>query len=88
MQFNLFFERYRFILLNGQRDDRRHISRDRMLLQQLQAYVMELQGSSNSVLMSRTIALIHALIVVVEQRIRACGRNIADAYLGDVMHME
>ncbi|PWA79728.1 hypothetical protein CTI12_AA203030 [Artemisia annua] len=95
-QFYLFFERYRFILLNGQRDDRRHISRDRVLLQQLRAFLMELEGLPDSVLMSRSLVLLRALIAVVEQRIHAYARNVADAsrmsllvmdYLADVMHM-
>ncbi|PWA60947.1 hypothetical protein CTI12_AA377970 [Artemisia annua] len=95
-QFYLFFERYRFILLNGQRDDRRHITRDRVLLQQLQAFLRELEGSHESVLTNRSLALLHALIAIVEQRICAYGRNVADVgrmaslvmdYLADVMHM-
>ncbi|PWA94503.1 hypothetical protein CTI12_AA060260 [Artemisia annua] len=95
-QFFLFFERYRFILLSGQRDDRRHIDREKVLLQQLQAFLRELEGPQESVLMNRTLALLRALIAIVEQRIRAYGRNVADAgciaglimdYLGDVMHM-
>ncbi|PWA97531.1 hypothetical protein CTI12_AA013940 [Artemisia annua] len=94
--FYLFFERYRFILLNGQRDDRRHITRDRVLLQQLRTFLMEIEGFPDSVLMSRSLALLRALIAVVEQRIRAYARNVADAsrmsslvmdYLADVMHM-
>ncbi|PWA52064.1 hypothetical protein CTI12_AA356990 [Artemisia annua] len=92
-QFYLFFKRHRFILLSGQRDDRRHINRERLSLQQLQAFLRELE---DSVLMSRTLAMLRAVIAIVEQRIRACGRNVADAgriaallmdYLGDVMHM-
>ncbi|PWA40735.1 hypothetical protein CTI12_AA556880 [Artemisia annua] len=95
-QFYLFFEHYRFVLLNAQRDDRRHITRERVLLHQLQAYLAELQGSGDSVLMTRTVALINALIAMVEQRMRAYGRNVADAgrmtgllmdYFGDVMHL-
>ncbi|PWA86434.1 hypothetical protein CTI12_AA062980 [Artemisia annua] len=94
-QFYLFFKRYRFILLNGQRDDRRHITRDRVLLQQLQAFLRELEGLPDSVLMSRSLALLRALIAIVE-RIHAYARNVADAgrmasivmdYLADVMHM-
>ncbi|PWA61430.1 hypothetical protein CTI12_AA168150 [Artemisia annua] len=95
-QFYLFFERHRFILLSGQRDDRRHINRERMSLQQLQAFLRELEGSEDSVLMTRTLAMLRAVIAIVEQRIRAYGHNVADAgriagllmdYLGDVMHM-
>ncbi|PWA71657.1 hypothetical protein CTI12_AA276260 [Artemisia annua] len=95
-QFYLFFERYRFILLNGQRDDRRHITRDRVLLQQLQVFHRELEGLPDSVLISRSLALLRALIATVEQRIRAYSQNVADAsrmasllmdYLGDVMRL-
>ncbi|PWA43727.1 hypothetical protein CTI12_AA533060 [Artemisia annua] len=95
-QFYLFFERYRFILLNGQRDDRRHITRDRVLLQQLQVFLVEIEGLPDSVLVSRSLALLRALIAIVEQRIRAYARNVADAsrmaslvmdYLDDVMRM-
>ncbi|PWA65234.1 hypothetical protein CTI12_AA337320 [Artemisia annua] len=95
-QFYLFFERYRFILLNGQRDDRRHITHDRVLLQQLQVFLREIEGLPDSVLISRSLALFRALIAIVEQRIRAYARNVAEAsrmaslvmdYLGDVMRM-
>ncbi|PWA70553.1 hypothetical protein CTI12_AA287660 [Artemisia annua] len=64
---------------NGQRDDRRHINRERLSLQQLQAFLRELEGSEDSVLMSRTLAMLRAVIAIVEQRIRAYGRNVADA---------
>ncbi|PWA42866.1 hypothetical protein CTI12_AA456520 [Artemisia annua] len=86
----------RFIHLNGLRDDRRHMSRERVLLQQLQAFHRELQGLQESVLMTRTLALINALTAIVEQRIHAYGRLAADTgriaglvmdYLGDVMHI-
>ncbi|PWA97445.1 hypothetical protein CTI12_AA029350 [Artemisia annua] len=95
-QFYLFFERYRFILLNGQRDDRRHMGCERVLLQQLQAFRRELQGLPESVLMSRTSALVDVVIAIVEQRIHSYGRLAADTgriarlvmdYLGDVMHI-
>ena len=95
-QFYLFFERYRFILLNGQRDDRRHINRERVLLQQLEAFLSKVEGLHNSVLINRTLALLRALIAIVELRIRAYSRNVADAgrmasllmdYLADVTHM-
>ena len=95
-QFFLFFERYRFILLSGQRDDRREINRERVLLQQLQAFLGELEGVQESVLLNRSLALLRAIIAVLEQRIRTYSRNVADAgriaslvmdYLGDVMHM-
>ncbi|PWA39198.1 Chaperonin Cpn60/TCP-1 [Artemisia annua] len=78
-QLYLFFERYRFILLNGQRDDRRHITRDRVLLQQLHLFHRELEGLPNSVLNSRSLSLLRALIATVEQRIRAYSRNVSDA---------
>ena len=56
----------------------------------------ELQGVLYSVLMSRSLTLLRALIAVVEQRIRAYGRNVADAsrmaslvmdYLADGMRL-
>ena len=95
-QFYLFFERYRFILLNGQRDDRRHITRERVLLEQLNAFYGELLSAPDSVLVTRSVALIRALIAIVEQRIRAYSRNVSDAnrmatlvmdYLADVMRL-
>ena len=95
-QFYLFFERYRFILLNGQRDDRRHINRERVLLQQLEAFLSEVEWLQNLVLINRTLALLRALIAIVELRICAYSRNVADAgrmasllmdYLADVTHM-
>ncbi|PWA97315.1 general regulatory factor 9 [Artemisia annua] len=78
-QFYLFFERYRFILLNGQRCDRRHVTRERVLLLQLQAFLREVEGLPDSVLVNRSLALLRALIAIVEQRIRAYSRNIGDA---------
>ncbi|PWA70271.1 hypothetical protein CTI12_AA291190 [Artemisia annua] len=95
-QFFLFFERFRFIYLTDQRDDRRRITRERAFLQQLQSFVRELEGVQDSVLISRTLALLRALVAVQEQRIRAYGRSVIDAgrvagllmdYLGDVMHL-
>ncbi|PWA57818.1 hypothetical protein CTI12_AA405690 [Artemisia annua] len=95
-QFYLFFERYRFINLSHLRDDRRHMTRETVLLQQLQAFLRELEGEEVSVLMSRTLALLRAMIAVQEHRVRTYGRNANDArrivallmdYLGDVMHM-
>ena len=94
--FFLFFERCRFIILSLQRDDRRRVSRERALLQQLQAFLRELEGLQGTVLMTRTVALLRALIAIMEQRLRFYARNIADAgriaglvmdYMGDVMHM-
>ncbi|PWA88112.1 hypothetical protein CTI12_AA109570 [Artemisia annua] len=94
--FYLFFERYRFILLNGQRCDRRHANRERVLVLQLQAFLREVQSYPESVLVSRSLALLRALIAIVELRIRAYSRNITDAsrmaslimdYLADVTHM-
>lgn len=95
-QFYLFFERFRFIFLNHQRDDRRRITRETVLLQQLRSFVRELEAVEGSVLISRTLALLRALVAVEEQRIRASGRSVVDAgrvagllmdYLGNVMHL-
>ena len=95
-RFYLYFERYRFALLSGQRDDRRHMNRERVLLEQLQSVARELEGLPNSVLVSRSLALARALIAVIEQRIRVYARNHSDAtrmasllvdYLADVTHI-
>lgn len=95
-QFYLFFERFRFIFLNHQLDDRRRITRETVLLQQLHSFVRELEAVEGSVLISRTLALLRALVAIEEQRIRASGRSVVDVgrvaglhmdYLGDVMHL-
>ena len=95
-QLYLFFERYRFLLLNGQRDDRRHITRERVLLEQLHVFRIELEQLPESVLINRTLSLLRALIAIVELRIRAYSRNVSDAsrmasclmdYLADVMRI-
>ena len=64
-------------------------------MQQLQVFLRELEVVEGSVLITCTLALLRALIVVEEQRIRMSGRSAIDAgrvatlmdYLGDVMHI-
>ncbi|PWA59296.1 B3 domain-containing protein [Artemisia annua] len=60
------------------RDDRRHITCDRVLLQQLHLFHRELEGLPDSLLISRSLSLLRALIATVEQRIRAYSRNVGD----------